>query len=54
MKHLPMARKLQANIQHHCYMSGHMIYVHVSALEQLHHNIVAFIAATDRRHSRSG
>ena len=54
MEHLPMPRKLQANIQYHYYMSGHMIYVHVPALKRLHHNIAAFIAATDRLHPHSG
>ena len=49
MRHLPMERKLQANIQYHYYMSGHMIYVHVPALKQLHANIVAFIDSTDHQ-----
>ena len=50
MKHLPMPRKLQANIQYHYYKSGHMVYVHVPALKQLHDNVAAFIAATDGLH----
>ncbi|EQD59529.1 peptidase S10 serine carboxypeptidase [mine drainage metagenome] len=50
MRHLPMERKLQANIQYHYYKSGHMIYVHVPALKQLHANIVAFIDSTDHQH----
>ena len=49
MEHLPMPRKLQANIQYHYYMTGHMIYVHLPALKQLHNNIVAFIDSTDRQ-----
>ena len=47
MHHLPMPRKLQANIEYHYYMSGHMIYVHVPALKRLHANIVKFIDSTD-------
>jgi carboxypeptidase C (cathepsin A) len=47
MQHLPMPRKLQANIEYHYYMSGHMIYVHVPALKRLHANIVKFIDSTD-------
>jgi carboxypeptidase C (cathepsin A) len=49
MEHLPMPRKLQANIQYHYYMTGHMIYVHLPALKQLHNNIVTFIDSTDRQ-----
>ena len=49
MQHLPMPRKLQANIQYHYYMSGHMVYVHVPALKQLHDNVAAFIASTDQQ-----
>jgi carboxypeptidase C (cathepsin A) len=47
MAHLPMQRKLQANISYHYYESGHMVYVHVPALEQLHDNVAAFIDSTD-------
>jgi carboxypeptidase C (cathepsin A) len=47
MAHLPMQRKLQANISYHYYESGHMVYVHVPALEQLHANVAAFIHDTD-------
>ncbi|HET9106140.1 MAG TPA: hypothetical protein VFN79_03010 [Steroidobacteraceae bacterium] len=46
MAHLPMERRLQANIQYHYYESGHMVYVHVPALKQLHDNVAAFIAQT--------
>ncbi|MGH8229902.1 MAG: S10 family peptidase, partial [Steroidobacteraceae bacterium] len=49
MAHLPMPRKLQANISYHYYQSGHMVYAHVPALKQLHDNIAAFIAATDHQ-----
>ena len=50
MKHLPIPRKLQGNIQYHYYQSGHMVYVHVPALKQLQHNVTTFIAETDRVH----
>jgi len=47
MHHLQIPPSLQGNIQYHYYRTGHMIYVHVPALKQLHHNIVAFIRSTD-------
>ncbi len=47
MHHLQIPPSLQSNIQYHYYRTGHMIYVHVPALKQLHHNIVAFIRSTD-------
>jgi len=49
MSHLPMPRKLQANISYHYYQSGHMVYAHVPTLKRLHDNVAAFIAATDRQ-----
>jgi carboxypeptidase C (cathepsin A) len=47
MAQLPMPRKLQANIEYHYYQSGHMVYVHVPALKELHDNVAAFIANTE-------
>ena len=47
MAHLPMPRSLQANIQYHYYDSGHMVYVHLPALKQLHDAAAAFIRSTD-------
>ncbi|HEY1890005.1 MAG TPA: hypothetical protein VGG63_06335 [Steroidobacteraceae bacterium] len=47
MAHLPMPRKLQANIEYHYYESGHMVYAHIPALKQLHDNVAAFIANTE-------
>jgi len=47
MAHLPMPRKLQANIEYHYYESGHMVYAHVPALKELHDNVAAFIANTE-------
>ena len=47
MGHLPMPRRLQDNIEYHQYASGHMVYVHVPVLKQLHDNVAAFIRRTD-------
>jgi carboxypeptidase C (cathepsin A) len=44
--HLQIPPKLQANIQYHYYQSGHMVYVHVPALEKLHDDVAAFINST--------
>ena len=49
MAHLPMPRKLQANIEYHYYESGHMVYAHVPALKMLHDNVAAFIANTEHQ-----
>ncbi|MGH8319666.1 MAG: S10 family peptidase [Steroidobacteraceae bacterium] len=49
MAHLPMPRKLQANIEYHYYESGHMVYVHVPTLKELHDNVAAFIANTEHQ-----
>ena len=47
MQHLPMPKKLQANIEYHYYESGHMVYAHIPALKQLHDNVAAFIENTE-------
>ena len=52
MAHLPMQKKLQANIEYHYYESGHMVYAHIPALKQLHDNVAAFIAST--AHQQAG
>jgi carboxypeptidase C (cathepsin A) len=49
MAHLPMPRKLQANIEYHYYESGHMVYAHVPALKELHDNVATFIANTEHQ-----
>ncbi|MDE2467071.1 MAG: peptidase S10 [Alphaproteobacteria bacterium] len=41
--HLQIPKSLQKNISYHYYRSGHMIYVHVPALKELHDNMAAFI-----------
>ncbi|HVS76319.1 MAG TPA: hypothetical protein VHE11_05250 [Steroidobacteraceae bacterium] len=47
MHHLPIPASLQGNIQYRYYQSGHMVYVHLPALKQLHDNVAAFIRGTD-------
>ena len=47
MRHLPMPARLQGNIEFHQYASGHMVYLHVDALKQLHDNVAGFIRRTD-------
>ncbi len=47
MKHLPMPRNLQSNIEYHYYESGHMVYAHEESLKNLHDNVSAFIRRTD-------
>lgn len=47
MHHLPIPPSLQKNITYRYYRSGHMIYVHLPALKQLHDNVTAFIRASD-------
>ncbi len=49
MAHLPIPKKLQANIEYHYYESGHMVYAHTPALKQLHDDVAAFIANTEHR-----
>jgi len=50
MKHLPIPASLTKNISYHWYKSGHMVYVHVPALKQLHDNVAKFIESTDNQH----
>ncbi len=47
MRHLPMPRSLQANIELKQYSSGHMVYAHIQALRTLHDNVADFIRRTD-------
>ncbi len=46
MRHLPMPRRLQANIEYRRYQSGHMVYIHDDALKALHDNVADFITRT--------
>ena len=50
MHHLPIPPALQSNIQYRYYQSGHMVYVHLPALKELHDNVAAFIRGTDNVH----
>jgi carboxypeptidase C (cathepsin A) len=47
MHHLPIPASLKGNIEYRYYQSGHMVYVHLPALRQLHDNVAAFIRSTD-------
>ena len=47
MDHLELPKNLQSHIHMEYYDSGHMVYVHVPALKQLHDNSAAFIRNTD-------
>lgn len=46
MKHLPMPKTLQKNIQYETYKSGHMVYLHPEALKLLHDHVAEFINST--------
>ncbi|MGH8414546.1 MAG: S10 family peptidase [Gammaproteobacteria bacterium] len=50
MHHLPMPDKLQSNIQYAFYDSGHMVYVHIPSLKELHDNTAKFINSTHGSH----
>ena len=47
LRHLPMERRLQGNIEIRTYQSGHMVYAHASALAELHANAADFIRRTE-------
>jgi carboxypeptidase C (cathepsin A) len=46
-QHLPIPEKLAGNIEYHFYQSGHMVYLHQQALQNLSRNVAAFIASTE-------
>ena len=46
MQHLQIPARLQGNIEFKQYESGHMVYAHQAALQQLHDNVAAFIGRT--------
>ncbi|MGH8124433.1 MAG: S10 family peptidase [Rhodanobacteraceae bacterium] len=48
-RHLPIPQKLRKNISFAFYPSGHMVYVHVPSLHQLHDNVAKFIESTDNQ-----
>ncbi len=47
MRHLPIPANLQANIEYHYYLSGHMVYAHEASLKAMHDNVADFIRRTD-------
>jgi carboxypeptidase C (cathepsin A) len=46
MHHLPIPAELQKNISYFHYLSGHMAYLHLSVLKELHDNVAKFINST--------
>ena len=46
MQHLAIPDSLRANIEYDYYPSGHMVYAHEQALQQLHAKVVDFIQRT--------
>lgn len=46
MHHLPIPAELQKNISYFHYLSGHMVYLHLSTLKELHDNVAKFINDT--------
>ncbi len=51
MHHLPIPPMLRGNIEYRYYQSGHMVYAHEQALQQLHDNVADFIRRTDNQSS---
>lgn len=47
MQHLPIPAQLQDNISYHIYNSGHMVYLNIPALKELHDNVAKFIGNTN-------
>lgn len=47
MRHLQIPPELQGNIEYHVYRCGHLVFVPLPQLEELHDRIAAFIAATE-------
>ncbi|HYV97795.1 MAG TPA: hypothetical protein VE967_10095 [Gemmatimonadaceae bacterium] len=46
LRHLPIPASLLGNIEYHYYESGHMVYVIVPVLKQLHDDVAAFIRSS--------
>ncbi len=46
MRHLPIPPMLRSNVEYHYYQSGHMVYVHLPTLVELHDNVADFIRRT--------
>ncbi|MGH7018137.1 MAG: S10 family peptidase [Caulobacteraceae bacterium] len=45
--HLQIPASLDGNIEYHYYPSGHMVYVHIPSLKEMHDNVADFIHRTD-------
>jgi carboxypeptidase C (cathepsin A) len=50
MKHLPISKALQSNIEYQFYDSGHMVYAKESSLKVLHDSVADFIRRTSGAH----
>jgi carboxypeptidase C (cathepsin A) len=50
MKHLPISKALQSNIEYQFYDSGHMVYAKESSLKVLHDSVADFIRRTAGAH----
>jgi carboxypeptidase C (cathepsin A) len=46
VRHLPIPKKLQANISYYYYPAGHMIYLNEGILKQFHSDVASFIKGT--------
>ncbi|MGH8232890.1 MAG: S10 family peptidase [Rhodanobacteraceae bacterium] len=51
LQHLPIPKRLEKNISYAFYPSGHMVYVNIPSLKQLHDNVVKFIESTNNQDS---
>ena len=49
MRHLPIPKRLAANVEIRQYQSGHMVYAHEDSLRQLHDNSADFIHRTENQ-----
>lgn len=47
LQHLPVPKELQANIAYKYYPAGHMVYVNVPLLKEMHRDVADFIRRTD-------
>jgi carboxypeptidase C (cathepsin A) len=50
LHHMPIPADLRQNIEYHYYHSGHMVYVHLPALKELHDNVADFVRRTQNVH----
>jgi carboxypeptidase C (cathepsin A) len=50
LHHMPIPADLRQNIEYHYYQSGHMVYVHLPTLRELHDNVADFVRRTQNLH----